>query len=88
MFFIDDDEPEVFQRREDGAAGADDDARAARLNLVPLVVPLAFREPAVQDCDHVFGFREAAFETLDRLRRERDLRDEHDGGLATRRART
>ncbi len=51
VFFIDDDESEVFERREDGAACADDDARPARLNLVPLVVPLAFREPAVQDRD-------------------------------------
>ncbi len=53
VFFIDDDESEVFERREDGAAGADDDARPAGLNLVPFVVPFAFRELAVQDRDRV-----------------------------------
>ena len=38
----------------------------------------------MQDCDHVLRFRETAFETLDRLRRERNFRDEHDGSLAPR----
>ena len=44
VFFIDDDQPEIFQRREDRAARADDDARASRLNLVPFVVAFAFRQ--------------------------------------------
>ena len=42
VFFIDDDEAEIFERREDRAARADDDARAAGMNLVPFIVPLAF----------------------------------------------
>ena len=35
---------------------------------------------AVQDRDVVLRFGEAALETLDRLRRERDFGDEHDRG--------
>ena len=51
VFFIDDDQPEVFQRGEDRAPCADDDVRAAGLNLVPFVVALAFGQTAVQDRD-------------------------------------
>ena len=39
---------------------------------------------AVQDRDHVRLSGEAALETLDRLRRERNFRDENDRGLAAR----
>ena len=41
VLFIDHDESEVFERREDGTPRADHDPRATGLNLVPLVVPLA-----------------------------------------------
>ena len=41
VLFIDDDEPHVFQRRKDSAARADNNPRAARMNLVPFVVALA-----------------------------------------------
>ena len=49
VFFIDHDQSEIYERRENGAAGADDDARPARMHLVPFIVPLAFRQMAVQD---------------------------------------
>ena len=84
VFFIDDDEPDVFERGEDGAARADDDPGAAGVELVPFVVSLAFRQVAVQDRDHVGLGGEPALETLDRLRGERNFRDEDDGGLAAR----
>ena len=42
VFFIDHDQAEIFERREDGAARADHDPRAAGMNLVPFIVPLAF----------------------------------------------
>ena len=57
VFFIDHDEAEIFQRRENRAARADDDARAAGMNLVPFIVPLAFGQMAVQDRDHVLRSR-------------------------------
>ena len=88
MLFIDDDQPEILERREDGAARADDDPRAARLNLVPFIVPLAFGQMAVQDRDHLLRLGEAALESLDRLRRERNFRNEHDGRFPAREGRT
>ena len=84
VFFIDDDEPEIFERRENRAARADHDPRAAGMDLVPFIVPLAFRQMAVQDGDVVRLLGEAALETLDGLRRERDFRNEHDRRLAAR----
>ena len=84
VFFIDHDESEIFERRENRAARADHDPRAAGMNLVPFIVPLAFRQMAVQDRDHVRLRGEAALEALDGLRRERDFRDEHDRRLAAR----
>ena len=81
VLLIDDDEAEIFERREDGAARADDDARASVGNLVPLIVSLAFRQVAVQDRDGFLCGGEARFEALDGLRCERDFRHEHDGGL-------
>ena len=42
VLFIDDDEPEILQRRENGAARADDNARASGMNLMPFIVSFAF----------------------------------------------
>ena len=42
VFFIDDDQSEVFERRENRAARADHDAGPAGMDLVPFVVPFAF----------------------------------------------
>ena len=57
VFFIDDDQAEILQRRENGAARADDDPRAAGMNLVPFIVPFAFGQMAVQNRDRRPGFR-------------------------------
>ena len=81
MFFIDDDEAEVFERSKHGAPRADHDPRPARLNLVPLVVPLPFGQMTVQNGNDVLRFREAAFKTLDGLRRERNFRNKDDCGF-------
>ena len=76
MFLIDDDEPEVFQRREDRAARADDDASFSITDAVPLVVTLTFAEMAMQH-RHLDPQRgKARSEALDGLRSEGDLRDE------------
>ena len=74
VLFIDDDESEIFQRREDGAPRAHHDPGAAGVDLVPFIVPLAFRQMAVQNRDRILRLGEAALETLDGLRRERNLR--------------
>ncbi len=84
VFLIHYDEAEVFQRRENGAAGADHDPRAPGLNFMPLIMPLAFRKSAMQHRHHVLRVREATLETLHCLRRERDLGDEDDRGFAAR----
>ena len=42
VFFIDYDEAQVFERGKNRTARADDDARAATMNLVPFVMALAF----------------------------------------------
>jgi hypothetical protein len=41
VFFIDDNESEIFQWCEDRAARADYNARAARMDFVPFIVTLA-----------------------------------------------
>ena len=84
VFFIDDDEAEILERREDCAARADDDAGAAGVELVPFVVPLAFGEMAVKNGDHIRVVGEAALEALDGLRSERDFRHENDRAFAAR----
>ena len=86
VLFIHDDEAERLDGREDGRARADDDARAALPNLVPLVVALAGAEVRVQHGDLRLKrpVAEAGLEALDRLRRERNLWHEHDGSLPLR----
>ena len=77
VFFIDDDESEIFQRREDRAARADHDPRAAGMNFVPFIVAFAFGQMTVQNRDGVLRLGEPAFEALNRLRRKRNFRDEN-----------
>ena len=43
MFFVDNDEAEILERREDRAASTDYNARPTRVDLVPFIVALAFR---------------------------------------------
>ncbi len=82
MLLVDDDEADVFERGENGRAGSDDDAGVAVVDAVPFVVPLALREMAVQDGDAGLRGGETALESLHGLRRERNLRNKHDGGFA------
>ena len=53
MLLVDHDQPEVADRREDGRARADRDARLARAQPPPLVVALALAERGVQQRDRV-----------------------------------
>ena len=84
MLLIDDNQPEIFQRCEHGTAGANDDASAAGMDLMPFIMPFPLGQMTVQNRDHVLRFRKAAFESLDRLRSERNFGNEHDCGPITR----
>ena len=75
MLLVDDHEPDVAHRREDRRARADDDPRLAAGDAVALVAPLGLAECRVEDRD---GVPESLPEPADRLRREGDLRHEHD----------
>ena len=76
VLLVDDDEAERVDRREERAASADRDVDLAAAKPRPHVEALARREPRVQHRDVV---AEASAEARDELRRERDLRHEHDG---------
>ena len=84
VFLVHDDEAERFNRRKNRRARADDNPRAALANLVPLIVALAGGQVAVQDGDQgpQPALGEARFESLDRLRRERDFRDQDNRAFA------
>ena len=79
MLLVDDDEPELAHGREERAARADGDVDLPRVQARPHRVPLARREARVEHGDVV---AEAGAEARDELRRERDLRDEHDHARA------
>ena len=79
VLLVDADHAERGQRREDRRAGADDDGRLSRGDPLPLVAPLGVGESGVEDGDAV---AEAGEEAAERLRRQRDLGDEHDRAAA------
>ena len=75
MLLVDHHQPEVGDGGEHGRARPDGDPRLAGAQPPPLVVALAFAERGVQQRH---GVAEARLEARDGLRRERDLRHEHD----------
>ena len=75
VLLVDADEPERGDRGEHGRAGADDDPGLAGGDSRPLVPPLRLGEPRVE---HRHAAAEAGPEPAQRLRRERDLRHQHD----------
>ena len=83
VLLVDDDQPDVLQRGEDRRARPDAHPRLAAGQPAPLVVALAVGEPGVQHGGHL---AEPRGEARQRLRRQRDLRHEHDR-RATRRQR-
>src|SRR5205085_12693400 len=80
VFLIDAYETEPVDGREHGRACTDDDASLSRLDSFPFVASLRLRERGVQDRDPL---SEASAEPPDRLRRERDFRNEHDRAQPT-----
>ncbi len=83
MLLVDADQAEPRHRREDRGAGADDDGCLAGDDPLALVAPLGVGQPGVQDGDAI---AEAGLEAAERLRRQRDLGDEHDRAAARARA--
>jgi hypothetical protein len=81
VLLVDADDAEHRHRREDGGAGADHDRRLAGGDPLALVTPLGLGQRRVQDGDAV---AEAEPEAAERLRRQRDLRHEHDRAAAPR----
>ena len=57
VLLVHDDQPEVFYRSEQRRARADHDPRLALVNAMPLVVPLAFAQTAVQNGDQSLAKR-------------------------------
>jgi hypothetical protein len=79
VLLVDHDQAEVGHGGEDGRARPDGDPRLAGAQPPPFVVALALAERRVQQRH---GVAEAGLEAGDGLRRERDLRDEHDHAAA------
>ena len=75
MLLVDADHTETSDGREHGRARADDDRRLAARNARTLVPALRLAERRMQNGD---PFAEARAEPAERLRRQRDLRHEHD----------
>ena len=75
VLLVDDDQADAAHRGEDRRTCPDDDTGLATRDPVALVTPLGVSERGVDDRHEV---AEALPEAPDRLRRERDLRDEHD----------
>src|SRR6185436_11621338 len=80
VLLVDDDRAEIPERREDRGPRSHRNAFLPTTQGEPGVVPLPIAERRVQHGDHV---AEHESEAIHGLWRERDLRHEHDRGLAT-----
>ena len=79
MLLVDADHAERRDRREDRRSGANDDRRRPARDPHALVPPFRLRQRRVEDGDAV---AEPRAQAADGLRRERDLRHEHDRALS------
>jgi hypothetical protein len=79
VLLVDHEEPETVDGGEHRRTGSDDDPRLAARDPRALVASLGICERGVQ---HGNALAEARTEAADGLRRERDLRDEHDDTAA------
>ena len=75
MLLVDADQPEPRQRREHGRPSADHDRGRARGDALALVAPFGLGQRRMEDRHAV---AEPRPEAANRLRRQRDLRDEDD----------
>ena len=81
LLLVDDDEADVFQWGKDGAPGPHHDVGAAVLYHLPLEQALGVIEGRVLDGHPP---PEPALEAEDHLRRQADLRHQHEGAAAQR----
>ena len=79
MFFVDDDDADIFERREHRAARADDNFRLARTHAPPFVEPFPRRKTAVQNSRRA---AEAGAELGEHLRRQGNFGYEKNGAFA------
>ena len=79
VFFVDDNQREIGNRREDCGARADDHARVSALDAVPLLGALFVGKRGMQDGDFV---AEDLVQIGGYRRREADFRDEENGGAS------
>ena len=79
VLFVHDDGAEVAQRGKNRGTRADDNALLPAAQREPRVVPLSVRERAVQ---HRNSIAEDGAKPIDGLRRQRNLRNEHDRRLS------
>src|SRR5579872_5910989 len=75
MLFVNYDQAELRRGGEHGAARSHDDLHLSRRDLLPMPMPLGVAQMTVQDGDRI----ESGPKSADRLRRETDLGNEHDG---------
>src|ERR1700690_4139944 len=80
LLFIDDDEPEIFERSENGGARPNHNFRFAIAHAPPLAGAFDIRQSAVEHGD---GGSEARADEAADPESERDFRDEHDCGFAS-----
>ena len=81
LFFVDDDEAEIFERREDRGARAYYDADVSVPHAPPFAGAFDVRQGAVQ---HGYVFAEPRADQAADPERQRDFGNEHDGGLPAR----
>ena len=82
VLLIHEDQPEVRQRRKHRGSRADDDARHAFADAVPLIEALALGEIRVQHGDLLLHAGEAGFEAADCLGRQGNFRDQNQHGFS------
>ena len=79
VLFVDDDERKIGDRGEDRRARADDHARFAALDAMPLLGAFAVGERGVQDGNFI---AEDLMQVGSHRRSQADLRNEQDGGAS------
>ena len=81
MFFVDDDDTDLRKRCEQSRSGTDDDIQLTVLCPLVLIIALAVREFRMQDG---YPLSESCIEAHQRLKGQRDLRDQDDRLLSLR----
>src|SRR5580704_6108874 len=84
LLFVDDDEAEIFERREDGGARADDDASLAVADAPPFAGALDVAERGMKNGDAFEASAEPGAALTTYPQSESDFGNENDGGFSAR----